>query len=281
MIFELLVFALVLGILGYGLIFYLQKIINKNNDLLLINYEKNNKNLIAIYENIFNTFQKSLASNHENYTKEIKVFSNTLKKETDKYTETINKYRDNLNSLSQTTKEMVVSNNNFAKELHSKSFQDLQNINESLKTIIDSYTTHTTAFNNNSKVLEQFLKGLSSMQKIFIESEKNLSNLSNLNNNYNDLIKHFKEITVQLQLVSNSISVVAETKIKPLLDSVNSLMPEARDLASNISGNLYGKFSDALDKLDKINDELLSITIKYNALIEGSRKDNVTGEFLR
>jgi DnaJ-domain-containing protein 1 len=113
-----------------------------------------------------------------------------------------------------------------------------------------------------------------------MESGKNLESVASLNSNLDELVRKFKEAVVQMELVSRSIASASETKIQPILDEMRNLLPAIRNDASSVSADLFARFSDSLDVLQKVSSELNKITVQYNMLLSGNRKDPVSGEFM-
>lgn len=277
---QILLLAGIFLIAGFGLITYLKYIINKQNILLLQRYEANNQHIAQIFGSMFIDFQKNLNKNYDAYRASIIEQTERLKTETENYSGAINKFSATLNELSQRANDLVNTNNSFVKELQLVSFAELGRINESLNFARDSFKNAELAFISSTRSTTGLLSGLSSIQNVFIESGKNLETVAGLNSNLDELVRKFKEAVVQMELVSRSIASASETKIQPILDEMRNLLPAIRNDASNVSADLFSRFSDSLDTLQKVSDELNKITVQYNMLLSGNRRDPVSGEFI-
>lgn len=136
-----------------------------------------------------------------------------------------------------------------------------------------------SAFFRYSDSVQDLLYGLKDLQISLQNSDKNVQTITTLNKNLDIIITSFKETIIQIQLVSNSVSMLSEGKMKVLIDEVTNILPEIRKESTKYSTSIYGKFSDTLDKLNKIAINLKDLTLKYNSLIDGNKKDLVTKDF--
>ncbi len=277
---QILLLAGIFLVIGFGLITYLKYIINKQNILLLQRYEANNQHIAQIFGSMFLDFQKNLNKSYDAYRASIIEQTERLKTETENYSGAVNKFSSTLNDLSERASELINANNSFVRELQTVSFAELSRINESLNFAKDSFKNAELAFINSTQSTTGLLSGLSNIQNVFIESGKNLETVTALNSNLDELVRKFKEAVVQMELVSRSIASASETKIQPILDEMRNLLPAIRNDASNVSADLFGRFSDSLDALQKVSEELNKITVQYNMLLSGNRKDPVSGEFM-
>ncbi|MFZ4590665.1 MAG: hypothetical protein ACOYN6_06685 [Ignavibacteria bacterium] len=280
-ILNIFIFVGLLCLTGFSLLFYLKSVILNLNQRLIDNFQKNNQIIINNFDKIVLELINKLNDNHVSNVSEIKKFTDYLKKETDRYSETTAKYRNNITSLNDKITELVEVNKGFINELRDVSFKDIKNVTEAIQSTRDSFSKIESSFSKNSKNIIDLLNGLKSMQDLFSESEKNFSVIVKLNNNVDDLITKFKEALVQIQLVSNSISVLSEGKLKPMISEISNVLPQIRQDASKLSSDLYGKFSDSLDVLESVSKELNNVARKYNTVLDGSRKDPLTGEFIK
>jgi len=203
-----------------------------------------------------------------------------FRKETDKYSESVSNFRNNINVINDKSVELIELNKTFTKELRDYSFKDLIKSTEVLKSAQQSFSRIEPAFIKNSESTKDLLNGLKDLQNVLQSSDKNLQTVTGLNSNLELIITKFKETIVQIQIVSNSISVLSESKLKVLVEEVTNILPEIRKETTKYSTNIHGKFSDSLDKLDVIANNLNDITLKYNSLIDGNKKDPITDDFL-
>lgn len=277
---NIVILIAIILVVGFGLVFWLKTIILKQNLLLLESYEKNNNKLLQAFDVFFENFQGTIKKSYETDNQELKLFTAFLKKETDKYSEAVSKYKGTINSLNEQTIEFISSNKDFIKELRESTFKDLKQINENLKTTRDVFVKTESSFNKTNESTVELLKSISNIQQIFKDSEQNVSSIMNLNNNLDSLVKNFKEAVVQMELVSRSIAAVSETKLQKIVNDVGEMMPKIREDSSKLSSDLYGKFSDSLDVLDKLSNNLNSTSQRLNQILDGSKKDPVTGEFI-
>lgn len=277
---QILLAGLILAVIGTGLFTYLRYIISKQNELLLRRYEENNHQIADLFYKLFYDFQNNLNKNYEAFRASIVEQTNTLGKETDNYTESIRKFSVIINDLSSKTNDLTEVNKAFMRELKEISFSELSKTNESLTVTRDTFRDMEASFRKNSEASLELLKGLSTVQQVFSQSEKNLEIISELNKNTDELIRRFKEAVVQMELVSRSIASASENKVQPILDEMRNLLPAIREDASKVSAELFARFSDSLDELSKISSELNKISAQYNMLLSGNRRDPVTGEFM-
>jgi DnaJ-domain-containing protein 1 len=229
---------------------------------------------------MFLDFQKNMNKNYDAYRASIIGQTEKLKSETEAYSRAVSKFSASINDLSQRANELVNTNNSFVRELQSVSFAELSRINESLNFAKESFRNAELAFINSTQSTTRLLSGLSNIQRVFMESGKNLESVASLNSNLDELVRKFKEAVVQMELVSRSIASASETKIQPILDEMRNLLPAIRNDASSVSADLFARFSDSLDVLQKVSSELNKITVQYNMLLSGNRKDPVSGEFM-
>lgn len=277
---NIIIFVFLLGLVGLILLMYLKSIITSFNQNLMTEVTKSLKNNSAEYKKEFNNFISILDSNFDNHIVTIKKFTDHLKKETDKYSESVSVYRNNINLINDKSVELIELNKTFTKELRDYSFKDLIKSTEILKNAQQSFSKIEPAFLKNSESTRDLLNGLKDLQNVLQNSDKNLQTVTSLNSNLELIITKFKETIVQIQIVSNSISVLSESKLKVLVEEITNILPEIRKETTKYSTNIHGKFSDSLDKLDVIATNLNEITLKYNSLIDGNKKDPITDDFL-
>lgn len=277
---QILISGLILAVIGIGLITYLRYIISKQNERLLERYEDNNRQVADMFYKLFYDFQINLNKNYESFRTSITEQTNLLGKETVNYSESIRRFSAVINDLSAKTTDLIEVNKSFMTELKDISFKELGKTNESLAITRDTFKNMEIAFNKNAESSLDLLKGISTMQQVFLESEKNMGIITELNKNTDELIKKFKEAVVQMELVSRSIAAASENKVQPILDEMRNLLPAVREDASKVSSELFARFSDSLDELAKISTELNKISVQYNMLLSGNKRDPVTGEFM-
>ncbi|RPI17278.1 MAG: hypothetical protein EHM58_09815 [Ignavibacteriae bacterium] len=277
---QILLSGLIIAVIGIGLFTYLKYIISKQNELLLSRYEENNRQMAELFYKLFYDFQHNLNKNYEIFRLSIIEQTDLLGKETNNYSETIHRFAAVINELSSKTTDLIDVNKGFMRELKEVSFKELARTNESLAFTRDTFKDMETSFNKSSEATLELLKGLHTVQQVFSQSEKNLEIITELNNNTDELIKRFKEAVVQMELVSRSIASASENKVQPILDEMRNLLPAIREDASKVSSELFARFSDSLDELQKISIELNKISAQYNMLLSGNRRDPVTGEFM-
>jgi len=277
---SIIIFVLLLGLMGLIMLMYLKSIITSFNENLVTEITKSLKKNSAESKKEFEKFITILESNFDNHIVTIKKFTEHLKKETDKYSESVSNFRNNINVINDKSVELIELNKTFTKELRDYSFKDLIKSTEVLKSAQQSFSRIEPAFIKNSESTKDLLNGLKDLQNVLQSSDKNLQTVTGLNSNLELIITKFKETIVQIQIVSNSISVLSESKLKVLVEEVTNILPEIRKETTKYSTNIHGKFSDSLDKLDVIANNLNDITLKYNSLIDGNKKDPITDDFL-
>jgi ABC-type transporter Mla subunit MlaD len=278
---QILLTGLILAAIGFGLFAYLKHIISKQNELLLEKYEFNNRQLAEIFYKLFFDFQSGLNKNYEAFRNSIIEQTDKLGKETDDYTESVKKFTSVMNEFSAKTSDLIDVNKGFMRELKEISFTELTRTNESLAVTRDTFKDMEASFNKNSEAIIELLKGLNTVTQVFSQSEKNLSVITELNKNTDDLVRKFKEAVIQMELVSRSIASASENKVQPILDEMKNLLPSIREDASKVSSDLFARFSDSLDEMQKISIELNKISAQYNMLLSGNTRDPITGEFMQ
>jgi len=277
---NVLIYVLLITLVGFAMLLFLKNIIANSNINLVKKYSENNMILNEDIRSMFNGLLNKMQEAQIKNTAEVKLFTEYLKKETDKYSETTSKFRNTIFSINEDLKELSQTNRELIKGLRETTLKEIKNNSETLRSTTDALKSNQTVFTKNMEAIIELLKGFQNAGKIIEQSDKNLSMILKLNSNHDELINKFKETLVQIKLVTDSISNVAEGRLKPLFQEVQNIIPDIRKEAAYVSSDLYGKFSESLDKLDKLSNNLNEITNKYNLLLEGNRKDPITGEYL-
>jgi len=89
---SIIIFVLLLGLMGLIMLMYLKSIITSFNENLVTEITKSLKKNSAESKKEFEKFITILESNFDNHIVTIKKFTEHLKKETDKYSESVSKY---------------------------------------------------------------------------------------------------------------------------------------------------------------------------------------------
>lgn len=277
---NIIIYILLSTVIGFAMLIFLKNIVNSSNAHFVEKYAENNKLLNAEISKMFEEMIKNFQAAHQKNISEIKLFTDFLKKETDKYSETTSVFRNTISTINKDLKDLSQTNKDLTKSLHEITFKEIKNYSVTLKEMCSVFRTNQEVFEKNTESVAYLLKGFYNSEKIIEQADKNLSMILKLNSNHEELIKKFKETMVQIALVNETISNVSEGKLKPIFEEVRKIIPDIRTEASNVSSDLYGKFSESIEKLGKLSDNLNDITNKYNLLLEGNRRDPVTGEFL-
>ena len=277
---SIIVFVLLLGIMGFILLMYLKSIITALNKNLVSDFANSLNKNSNDFKKEFDKFISILDGNFDNHIATINKFTEHLKKETDKYSESVSKFRNSINMINDKSIELIELNKSFTKELREYSYKDLIKSTEALKSAQLSFSKIESAFIKNSESTKDLLMSFKDFQNVLQNSDKNLQTVASLNNNLESVITNFKETIVQIQIVSNSISVLSESKLKVLVEEVSNILPEIRKETAKYSTDIHGKFSESLDKLDTIAINLNGLTLKYNSLIDGNQKDPITKDYL-
>ncbi|MBK7446140.1 MAG: hypothetical protein IPJ45_08970 [Ignavibacteria bacterium] len=277
---SIIVFVLLLGIMGFILLMYLKSIITALNKNLVNDFANSLNKNSNDFKKEFDKFISILDGNFDNHIATINKFTEHLKKETDKYSESVSKFRNSINMINDKSIELIELNKSFTKDLREYSYKDLIKSTEALKSAQLSFSKIESAFIKNSESTKDLLMSFKDFQNVLQNSDKNLQTVASLNNNLESVITNFKETIVQIQIVSNSISVLSESKLKVLVEEVSNILPEIRKETAKYSTDIHGKFSESLDKLDTIAINLNGLTLKYNSLIDGNQKDPITKDYL-
>ena len=259
---------------------YLKSIITALNKNLVSDFANSLNKNSNDFKKEFDKFISILDGNFDNHIATINKFTEHLKKETDKYSESVSKFRNSINMINDKSIELIEFNKSFTKELREYSYKDLIKSTEALKSAQLSFSKIESAFIKNSESTKDLLMSFKDFQNVLQNSDKNLQTVASLNNNLESVITNFKETIVQIQIVSNSISVLSESKLKVLVEEVSNILPEIRKETAKYSTDIHGKFSESLDKLDTIAINLNGLTLKYNSLIDGNKKDPITKDYL-
>lgn len=259
---------------------YLKSIITALNKNLVNDFANSLNKNSNDFKKEFDKFISILDGNFDNHIATINKFTEHLKKETDKYSESVSKFRNSINMINDKSIELIELNKSFTKDLREYSYKDLIKSTEALKSAQLSFSKIESAFIKNSESTKDLLMSFKDFQNVLQNSDKNLQTVASLNNNLESVITNFKETIVQIQIVSNSISVLSESKLKVLVEEVSNILPEIRKETAKYSTDIHGKFSESLDKLDTIAINLNGLTLKYNSLIDGNQKDPITKDYL-
>ena len=273
----LLIFVLVVGL---SVLFILKKILETSISSLFNEFAKQNVSFTETYKKSLEQITTYVMNNHSIQSEEMKSYNEFLKKELDKFSESMSKYRSSISSLNSRVDEIIIENQNYMKELRNVSLKDLTNINESLKAITENYVKIENNFQKQSESINAVLSVYNNVIELMKASDKNLDMVVNLNNNFDGLLKHFGNVTVQMELVSRSVQTLAHTSLDPLVKDLEEIIPSLKRESTSISDKLYGKFSDTIDEMEKIVKAFNETTRIYNELLEGSKKDPITNRFL-
>jgi methyl-accepting chemotaxis protein len=267
-------------VVGLSVLFILKKILETSISSLFNEFAKQNVSFTETYKKSLEQITTYVMNNHSIQSEEMKSYNEFLKKELDKFSESMSKYRSSISSLNSRVDEIIIENQNYMKELRNVSLKDLTNINESLKAITENYVKIENNFQKQSESINAVLSVYNNVIELMKASDKNLDMVVNLNNNFDGLLKHFGNVTVQMELVSRSVQTLAHTSLDPLVKDLEEIIPSLKRESTSISDKLYGKFSDTIDEMEKIVKAFNETTRIYNELLEGSKKDPITNRFL-
>lgn len=267
-------------LIGIAFIYLSLKIIKKNNDLFIVSLTNANKSFAENFKVSLRTLLTELEDSQATFLNEHKASMGELKNNINNFSTTIAEYSKDVKALNGNLKKIYETNEKFLSELKGVAFGDFKEISTNLTKHIQKFKELEATYNRNNENIVSILMSLKSLKDLLEQSNINIKQFETLSNKIDGLNKKFQDSSLKMEVVNRSLTNLSENKLAAILNKYSNIIPELNIELVKLSGNLYDKFEETIDKFDAVTKNLGDISEKYRETISGTRRDEITGEFL-
>jgi len=274
------VLILVVSFLGILFIYFAINIIKKSNDSFISSLTNSNKAFAENFKSSLRLLLIELKDTQTKFLNEHETSLGMLKKNTDLFSATLAEYSKDIKTLNSNIKKIYETNEKFLAELKGVAFEDFKEISVNLSKHIQKFKELEATYNRNNENILAILTSLKSLKDTSDETNNSIKHFEALNSKIDGLNKKFQDSAVKMEVVNRSLTNLSETKLSAILNKYSNIIPEFNIELVKLSDSLYGKFEETITRLDDVSKNLGEISNKYRETISGSKRDDITGEFL-